>query len=167
MIRFTPMRLGIVVLAAVFVLAAASGSSLGGMSSGRSRRRSRARRRGLSVCHEATPELRNARTVPTAQPAAPPVPPPPPPVAGDPPSRDDLGRALGAVEAEMRTCVAATASGNLFVDADIAGEGRVTQFVLAGEVAPSANTTCLARSLGRMRFTPFPDSIRVRWQLGF
>lgn len=138
---------GFVLLIAVLALARGSSGSIGG-------RGGRARRGGLSVCRRPPPPLANAQTLPVAAhvQVAP---------GQGPPSREQIGEALGALEASIAQC-APGASGALVVDADVGGHGRVVRFSLDGPAAPRADPRCVAAALGRVQVPPFHGEIRVR-----
>ena len=147
------LTIGVVVLVAVLV--AAQGQMPSSANGGR---RGSRRRRRLAVCRHPT---RREGTMPVSRQQA--VAPPPPPA--EPPDQEDLQRAIGAIEAQLRECAPA-GSGDLIIDAAIDGsDGRVRDFGLRGAAAAQTNPPCIADRLGLVQFTPFAGTVEVQWGL--
>jgi len=157
---------GVIVVAAVVVVAAAAGSS-GTISSGSnsrgSRRRARRRER-RRVCRELQRELPEAPARATPALSEVPVRTTETDAARPPPSDEELGVAIAAIENELRACFPPGSTGAAYVDADVDGaSGGVTSFALVDRTASNETLGCLHAQLSRLRFHPFQGGVRVRW----
>ena len=152
-----------VVVTAVVVLVVATrggGVSGGGGGSGRRERRRQRRQRRRQVCYE----LRDVPPEAGAAALAPPVAPgsTADPQLGPRPTEATLTATFEGIEGEVRRCLGP--GGVVQIDVAIDGpQGRVTGYAVGGMEATDPQVACLVGQLGRLRFAPFADELRVRF----